>query len=56
MIEDNAVLNNCDKARHGDARGLDGKAVQTEQCQDHAADRLGAEADRPQPGGDAVDR
>ena len=56
VIEDNAVLSNRDKAQHGDARGLDGKAVQTEQYQDHAANRLGADPDRPQPGGSAIDR
>lgn len=38
-IPENAVLSNRDKAAHGDARGLDGKAVQTEQMQDHAANR-----------------
>lgn len=37
VLEDNMVLSNRDKAQHGDARGLDGKAVQTEQYQDHAA-------------------
>lgn len=36
-IGDNAVLSNRDKSRHSDARGLDSKAVQTEQMQDHAA-------------------
>lgn len=36
-IEDNQVLSNRDKSRHSDERGLDGKAVQTEQLQDHAA-------------------
>ncbi|MBK1839673.1 hypothetical protein JHL17_19875 [Azospirillum sp. YIM B02556] len=36
-IGDNAVLSNRDKSRHSDARGLDSKAVQTEQMQDHVA-------------------
>ena len=36
----NAVLSNRDKSRHSDDRGLDSKAVQTEQLQDHAAARL----------------
>ena len=36
-IGDNEVLSNRDKSRHTDARGLDSKAVQTEQMQDHVA-------------------
>ncbi|CAO3436089.1 hypothetical protein [Azospirillum doebereinerae] len=39
MIGENAVLSNRDKSRHSDERGLDGKAVQTEQLRDHAANR-----------------
>lgn len=35
----NMVLSNRDKAQHSDDRGLDGKAVQTEQMQDHASAR-----------------
>jgi hypothetical protein len=38
MLEENQVLNR-DKAQHSKARGLDGKHVQTEQYQDHAANR-----------------
>ena len=38
-IPDSLVLSNRDKSRHGDERGLDGKAVQTDQCRDHAANR-----------------
>jgi hypothetical protein len=38
-IPDNMILSNRDKASHGDQRGLDGKAVQTEQYRDHAANR-----------------
>ena len=38
-IPANMVLKNRDKARHSDARGLDGRAVQTEQMMDHAAAR-----------------
>lgn len=33
------VLSNRDKAQHSDGRGLDSKHVQTEQYQDHAANR-----------------
>jgi hypothetical protein len=39
MLEENQVLSNRDKAQHSEARGLDGKNVQTEQYQDHAANR-----------------
>ena len=38
-IPDNMVLSNRDKAQHSDIRGLDGRAVQTEQMRDHAANR-----------------
>jgi hypothetical protein len=40
MVGDNMVLSNRDKAQHSEIRGLDGKAIQTEQYQDHAANRL----------------
>ncbi|PIK73273.1 hypothetical protein CS379_09330 [Methylobacterium frigidaeris] len=33
------VLSNRDKSRHTDQRGLDSKTVQTEQYQDHSANR-----------------
>lgn len=34
------VLSNRDKAQHSDQRGLDGRAMQTEQFHDHAANRM----------------
>ena len=39
-IGENMVLSNRDKAQHSDVRGMDGKHIQTEQLQDHAANRL----------------
>lgn len=42
-IEENMVLSNRDKSRHPDQRGLDNKAVQTEQWHDHDANRLSEE-------------
>ena len=45
MIGDNMVLSNRDKKQHSDIRGMDGKAIQTEQYQDHAANRLEQEPD-----------
>lgn len=39
-IPANIVLSNRDKAGHSEERGLDGKAVQTEQGQEHAANRM----------------
>ncbi|MBX9933876.1 MAG: hypothetical protein K2Y56_20530 [Methylobacterium sp.] len=39
ILEENMVLSNRDKSRHGDQRGLDSKTVQTEQYHDHAANR-----------------
>jgi len=39
-IGENMVLSNRDKAQHPDSRGMDGKAILTEQFQDHAANRL----------------
>jgi hypothetical protein len=44
-IPENIVLSNRDKSQHTDQRGLDSKWVQTEQLQDHAANRLG----KPEP-------
>ncbi|HYD06004.1 MAG TPA: hypothetical protein VEC60_09765 [Reyranella sp.] len=38
-VPDNMVLSNRDKAAHSKARGQDGKAIETEQLQDHAANR-----------------
>lgn len=40
MIGENMVLSNRDKAQHSRERGNDGKQVQTEQYQSHAANRL----------------
>lgn len=39
ILPENMVLSNRDKAQHSQERGLDGKAVQTEQFHDHAANR-----------------
>jgi hypothetical protein len=39
ILGENEVLSNRDKSQHDQTRGLDGKAVQTEQYQDHAANR-----------------
>jgi hypothetical protein len=38
-IPENIVLSNRDKAQHSDERGLDSKAVLTDQLVDHAANR-----------------
>ena len=38
-LPENAVLSNRDKKQHSDERGLDSKHVETEQRQDHAANR-----------------
>src|SRR3954464_3674661 len=46
-LEENMVLSNRDKSRHSDERGLDSRAVQTEQFHDHAANRRSFEG---QPG------
>jgi hypothetical protein len=39
ILPENMVLSNRDKSQHSDARGLDSKSVQTDQYQDHAANR-----------------
>jgi hypothetical protein len=39
MLGENDVLSNRDKKQHSHDRGLDEKAVKTEQYQDHAANR-----------------
>jgi hypothetical protein len=39
VLGENDVLSNRDKSQHDQTRGLDGKAVQTVQYQDHAANR-----------------
>jgi hypothetical protein len=40
VLPENMVLSNRDKAQHSRERGLDSKAVQTEQFQDHEANHL----------------
>lgn len=39
MVGENEILSNRDKKQHSEERGLDQKAVQTEQYQDHVANR-----------------
>jgi hypothetical protein len=39
-VGENMVLSNRDKSQHSDQRGMDGKHLQSEQLQDHAANRL----------------
>ena len=51
-LEENMVLSNRDKSLHSDQRGLDGKAVQTEQFQDHSANHL-RDDERDDAGGSA---
>jgi hypothetical protein len=46
-LEENMVLSNRDKSRHSEERGLDSRAVQTEQFHDHAANRRSVQG---QPG------
>jgi hypothetical protein len=41
MVRENMVLSNRDKSRHTKARGQSGKAIQTDQMQDHSANRGG---------------
>src|SRR5436853_5639241 len=41
---DNMILSNRDKSEHSDQRGIDSKYVQSEQLQDHAANRLDDDA------------
>ncbi|MBI5262203.1 MAG: hypothetical protein HY852_10355 [Bradyrhizobium sp.] len=48
-IGDNMILSNRDKAQHSDIRGMDGKAIQTEQYQDHSANRLVDEDESQEP-------
>ena len=40
MLGENMVLSNRDKARHSNEGGADGKEFETEQRQDHAANRI----------------
>ncbi|PRH89661.1 hypothetical protein C5L14_00440 [Labrys okinawensis] len=42
-IEENMVLSNRDKSQHSKDRGMDSKRNQTDQLQDHAANRLSEE-------------
>lgn len=42
-LGENEVLSNRDKSQHDDERGLDSKAVQTDQYQDHSANRRDAD-------------
>lgn len=58
VLEENMVLSNRDKKQHSDERGLDSKAVQTEQYRDHAGARrnfegLDQETDANTSGGSA---
>ena len=39
QLPENMVLSNRDKTQHSKERGLDGKAVQTEQYSDHSSNR-----------------
>ena len=39
MVGENMILSNRDKAQNSDERGLDSKQIQTEQHQDHSANR-----------------
>lgn len=39
-IGPNEILSNRDKSQHSDGRGLDGKAIKSQQYQDHAANRI----------------
>jgi hypothetical protein len=39
-IGQNDILSNRDKSQHTDGRGLDGKAIKSDQYQDHAANRI----------------
>lgn len=50
-LEENMVLSNRDKSLHSPERGLDGKSVQSEQFQDHSANRQRDAATDAVPGG-----
>ena len=43
-IGENMILSNRDKSQHSDQRGNDSKYIQSEQMQDHAANRLDDDA------------
>lgn len=50
LLGENQVLSNRDKSQHSHDRGLDSKAVQTEQRQDHAANHeVPVDGDMPLP-------
>ncbi|MCJ2067469.1 hypothetical protein MKK75_01385 [Methylobacterium sp. J-030] len=49
VLGENAVLSNRDKAQHDGERGLDGKGVQTDQYQDHSANRNDASETAEKP-------
>ena len=49
VLGENEVLSNRDKAQHDDERGLDGKGVQTDQYQDHSANRANADEATEKP-------
>jgi hypothetical protein len=46
ILPENMVLSNRDKAQHSQERGLDGKAIQTEQYGDHAGNRQKKEGEK----------
>jgi hypothetical protein len=39
MVGENMILSNRDKKQHSSQRGLDSKAIQTDQHQDHSANK-----------------
>ncbi|MCJ2140261.1 hypothetical protein [Methylobacterium sp. E-066] len=55
VLGENEVLSNRDKAQHDDERGLDSKTVQTEQYQDHAANKTGPDKAATPVDGNAAD-
>jgi hypothetical protein len=46
ILPENMVLSNRDMAQHSQERGLDGKAIHTEQYHDHAANRQKDEGEK----------
>ncbi|MCW4114862.1 hypothetical protein NPA31_007805 [Aurantimonas sp. MSK8Z-1] len=54
LLGENQVLSNRDKALHSDERGLDGKAVQSEQYHDHAGNRRNFAPEAAMEGDDNV--
>jgi hypothetical protein len=47
-VPDNMILSNRDKAQHTKERGRDGKQIETDQMQDHAANRYPPKDDETQ--------